>query len=790
MGQAKLYGQNKGGMSINGIIKDYYVYAGENISAGDLVEYINGVASKTDYGVSEDIAIDNTNEQTGYAISAVKLDENRVFIAHSYGSSYYLYGVVVTVNGASIEMSTDTAIESYSYAGHKISVCLLSKDKVFIAHSRSSDYNLYGIVVTIDSTTITKGTNTNLETGSEEGYRISALALDENRVFIAHSSGSSTRHLYGMLCTISGTTITAGTDTAIVSKTNAGYTISTCLLPNGNVFIAHSYGSNYYLYGIVCSISGTTITKGSDTAIVSSNNSGYTISAVTLEDNKVFIAHSHTSNTSGFLYGIVCTISGATITVGIDTELCRKIYAGEKISAIALSEDKVFIAHQYGGSRYLYGTVCTISETTITVGTVTDLISVSYAGYTISSLLLNNGVIFVAHNNSDSYYLNAQIFAIDENNIPTNNVTATEYETQVRKVTTAQFDGIAKTSGEGSSEYVEVEVTKTGNLFPTSWATTSRTQATASDGTTITASSSYDEESTPDLVTDGDENTEWIANDVSGDLTIKLTETKKITKMKVRGYTGVTLSSLIIQGSNNETDWIDLHSSSDSYSSLTEIELSNADYYSYYKLSVVGQGQNPRISEWQASEYTVKEQVPSTGHKDIVSIWTMPQEVVYEGNIFPTSGWNEEVSKLKYSTDSGYIIEADSVADIGTDDFHSYRACDNSLDSYYYSGHAQEQQLTITLPKPVKITKMKTSIYVAITDANNLNVKGSKDGNVWVNLGSPALVTSLASTPPLTEFTLDNPDYYTYYRIYGNLNNGSNSIQVREWQTSEYIVLE
>ena len=48
MAEAKLYGQNKGGMSINGIIKDYYAYAGENISAGDLVEYVNGIASKTE----------------------------------------------------------------------------------------------------------------------------------------------------------------------------------------------------------------------------------------------------------------------------------------------------------------------------------------------------------------------------------------------------------------------------------------------------------------------------------------------------------------------------------------------------------------------------------------------------------------------------------------------------------------------------------------------------------------------------------------------------------------------
>ena len=47
MGIAKLYGQKASGTNINGIIKDYYVYAGSNVSAGDLVEYINGVAGQT-----------------------------------------------------------------------------------------------------------------------------------------------------------------------------------------------------------------------------------------------------------------------------------------------------------------------------------------------------------------------------------------------------------------------------------------------------------------------------------------------------------------------------------------------------------------------------------------------------------------------------------------------------------------------------------------------------------------------------------------------------------------------
>ena len=193
--EAKLYGQNKGGMSINGIIKDYYAYAGENISAGDLVEYVNGVAGKTELGTSEDTIINNTTTYTSYAVSAVVLDENRVFIAHSYDDTYHLYGIVCMINGNTITCGTDTELSSIPHSGSTISVKLLPNGNVFIAHRYSTSYTLYGMVVSIDGTTITKRVG----------------------------------------------------DTTLVNATDAGFQISTELLSNGTIFIAHSYGSDRYL---------------------------------------------------------------------------------------------------------------------------------------------------------------------------------------------------------------------------------------------------------------------------------------------------------------------------------------------------------------------------------------------------------------------------------------------------------------------------------------------------------------------------------------------------------------
>lgn len=474
MAEAKLYGQNKGGMSINGIIKDYYAYAGENISAGDLVEYVNGVADKTDYGESVDTQL-STETYTGYLISAIALDENRVFIAHSYTSDYYLYGIVVTVNGASIEKGTDTQLSSTTYSGNRISAVTLDENRVFIAHSTATTSNasnyLYGMICSVDGATIKVETDTKLSDSSYGGRSISAKLISMNTVFIAHNYGGN-YYLYGLVCTISGTTITAGTDTKLVGSSDAGQTISVCPLSNGNVFIAHSRTSNYYLYGIVVSIEGTTITAGSDTGLNSTQaKTGARISTCLVANGNVFIAHSYRDEYE--LYGMIVSIEGTTIAAGSDTGLNNSSNTAKGIDTCLLPNGNVLVLHNENiNYNYLRGMVVSIDGITLTRGTDIELNDAQYTGNEMSSLLLSNGTIFIVHSHTkNSYYLYAQIFGIDyDNNIPTNHIIATEMETQVRKVTTGQFDGVAKTSGTGGDETGHNDVvriwTKVKDIIP------------------------------------------------------------------------------------------------------------------------------------------------------------------------------------------------------------------------------------------------------------------------------------------------------------------------------------
>ena len=457
MGEAFLDYQRGTGDKLNDIIEEFkYVYKGQEIKAGDFVNFINGVA-RVDYGISTDKTIDSTNTNTGSIISAVTLDDNRVFIAHSGGSTQQLYGIVCSINGATITKGTDTEINGNSYAGSVISAVPLDSTRVFIAHCNGTSSNeakcVKGIVCTISGTTITKGTDTQITSAYYTGFTFSACRLSNGNVFIAHSYGSN-YYLYGIVCTISGTSITAGTDTSITNSSRAGFSVSSVSLPNGDVFIAHSYNSsNYYLYGIVCTISNATISKGSSTALnTTTARTGEKISATLLPNGNVFIANSY--STSYYLYGTICSISNTTITKGANIQISLNTYAAFALSATTLADGNVFIACCTDGNNFLlYGVVCTISDTTFTVGAVTQLSSDRYTGYKMSAITLNNGTVFIAHSYSTSYYLYAQVFGIDEvNNIPTNEIAVDEYETQAMLATSEPFNGIALTEGTGGTD--------------------------------------------------------------------------------------------------------------------------------------------------------------------------------------------------------------------------------------------------------------------------------------------------------------------------------------------------
>jgi hypothetical protein len=461
MGEAFLDYKKGGasGLDINGIIEDYYVYAGEKVSTGDFVEFINGVAEERNYGTSVDTAIATTNYYA-HKMATCKISENKILVIHGNTNSIGtpLYGIICTVNGATITKGTDVQLTTDAPDFYSCCPVLLPSGKVFVAYSQSAG-QINGMILSITGQSITVEASAKVISDAYTAERVSAVVLPNGDVFISHSkkgTPSSARRLAGFVVTIDGATITKGTDTIICSDTVSG-TSNSMLLPDGKVFIAHTHSSGY-LYGTICVVDGITITPGTNTALNSSANSGEG-KPVLLQDGKVFIAYSYSTNY--YLHGIVCSVSGTTITAGTDVALNDSIgETGSAISLAMLKNGKIFIAHRYldntsgGYGRVLYGMIVTVKDAIVTHGTDTPLTSgVRNTGMTLSAEILDNGTIFVAHSYDSYYHLYAQIWGVDETtNVPTNEIIALVYETQVRPATSLPCNGVAKNSGEGGDE--------------------------------------------------------------------------------------------------------------------------------------------------------------------------------------------------------------------------------------------------------------------------------------------------------------------------------------------------
>ena len=385
---------------INGITDSYTISPDSTtIKAGDFVNLT------TNFNSSSSIS---GSARGGMYISSVALTSNKVFITHC-GNDGYLYGTVCTINGTTITKGTNTKLSSINLSGTP-SIVALSDSKVFIAYSGSSSYYLYGMVCSISGTTISVGTDIQLSTTDYTGSGISVVALSSSKVLVAHCYAMNKYQLYGMICTISGTSISKGSDTAIKTTNWQGNSISAVKLSDSKVFIAHNDSSDYTLGAIVCTISGNTITAGTSVSLSNIKKSGSQISAIALSDSKVFIAHSRSD--SYYLNGIVCTINGTTITPGTDTSLSNTSYIGYVPSTIMVGGGKIFIVSGYGStntSRSLIGILCNITDYTITAADKVTVNGSSYTGYFANAIKLLNNKIFIAHSADSNVYLYARI---------------------------------------------------------------------------------------------------------------------------------------------------------------------------------------------------------------------------------------------------------------------------------------------------------------------------------------------------------------------------------------------
>lgn len=181
-------------------------------------------------------------ETTGSAVKAVVLD------CSSSGSTI--------TNGSVVSINT-------SNTSSQVSCAKLDSSRVAIIYQSSADSKKYIQILSISGTTITTNTQVELDAGTTSGMVVSLEYLTTNTLLCVYAA-DNTDTLVAKIITVSGTVPTInGSNT--LDATSADYNIGKiAVISSTKAAIVYSESSNTDTYAAILTISGTTVTKGSN----------------------------------------------------------------------------------------------------------------------------------------------------------------------------------------------------------------------------------------------------------------------------------------------------------------------------------------------------------------------------------------------------------------------------------------------------------------------------------------------------------------------------------------------
>ena len=342
---------------------------------------------------------------------------NRIVIAYrDGGNSNYGTAVVGTVSGTSISFGTPVTFDT----GGTIDPIEIGFDsnsnKVVIAYRDGGDSDKgKAIVGTVDSSdnSITFGSEAEFN-GGNTGYINVVFDSSNNKIVIVYTDYGNSSYGTAIVGTVSGTSISFGSE--VVFESAASYYVGASFdSSNNKIVVAYSDdGNSGHGTAIVGTVSGTSISFGTAAVFNAANTtSGFAINFPVVFDssnNKIVIAYAD-EGAGGDGFAIVGTVSGTSISFGSEVE-----FHNDDIYGVAgvfdPSSNKVVIS--YGDEnnsthgKFILGTV---SGTSISFETAATFASATTT-YLVSTIDTNsNRVVNAYHDTGNSNYGTAIVIA-------------------------------------------------------------------------------------------------------------------------------------------------------------------------------------------------------------------------------------------------------------------------------------------------------------------------------------------------------------------------------------------
>lgn len=392
-----LTGTFSGVLPNTAVSKSYVVDTGSTITAGDLVNFINGKANKGTQSLyirGADAIIPNADSYTYDDKWAIKLDSTHIFMC--YETDNILRAVVGTISGNTISFGAVVTVASDSTDHYHCSCLeLIATGKVLIGYTHDvgtsccASFTPDCRIASVSGTTVTLGTPTTISSfpGSFQGCR--SISSTTFMVFDAARA---------KIITFSGTSITAQgalyTYNSVGGQFRSAETITAT-----TILVTWFYSTS--VRSAVLTISGTTITAKGTEFVLGSADTGYPFSCTfKLDSGKIVAVFTNTSN---LIVASVVTVSGTTITQTTPVVLSSRVYRGSNYGIAAkLRGEKFCVVFQDTNSNNainLFSCVVSSSNTFLVEDTSTSwAVNGIYASLNLNSVAgMGDGNLFVPH---------------------------------------------------------------------------------------------------------------------------------------------------------------------------------------------------------------------------------------------------------------------------------------------------------------------------------------------------------------------------------------------------------
>ena len=293
-------------------------------------------------------------------VIAFDASNNKMVVVYRDDSNLdYGTAVVGTVSGTSISFGSPSVFESGTV--DNLSVCYdENAEKIVIAYRNSSTGK--SVVATVSGTSISYGSVVNFSATAAR-YITACYDASNQKVVISYRNGS-TNYGESVVGTVSGTSISYGTNVVFNSAATA-YPSSAYDIANLSVVISFDSGSNGS--SIVGTVSGTSISFGTKTAFFGSRPSQYIGTAYDANAQKIVVTYSDPTNNEAGM-AIVGTVSGSSITFGSAVSYS----GGQAFGNIVYDAGAKKVVISYRDDTPFYGklVVGTVSGTSITFGSI------------------------------------------------------------------------------------------------------------------------------------------------------------------------------------------------------------------------------------------------------------------------------------------------------------------------------------------------------------------------------------------------------------------------------------